>query len=504
MYGGINLTMKDRYLFHLIELAVILLATISVNGLPVMAQSPNKWSPQSKILAYDEVGDEPLWLIADQNRTVHAFNTQPVEDHPAIVYRQWTLEQGWTDPIDIFLNSNVLGTFLDGVSIVHIAFERGGDIYYSKVLLVNAGRASTWSTPQLVGEGATAPYFNAAVAADDKGNLVIIYSGSNDGTGVYVVYSADNGDTWSEPEPIFLTYDNDLQVLDSQVYLGQSGRLHAVWSVVDKLGQGEAGYYARLDVEDRQWSDPVVLDVLTDGGLLKLGILTPSVIEYEDDIFVTYYNGIDNGNWWRRSNDGGRTWTDPVRISPHHKGTNGAVSFVVDSSNILHLFFGQRIDDNNHGMWHSVWQEYKWTEPEAVVRGPQVRDQIGGKGFDPRSARAVISQGNVALVTWATDGMAGKNGAWYSYAVLDTPELSVIALPTPLATSTPVPTLIATPSLSNITPSPTRSVVPNYEDNSSDSVTGNTMVPLIIGLMPVVLLISAIIIVSQLNKHGRH
>jgi hypothetical protein len=286
--------------------------------------------------------------------------------------------------------------------------------------------------------------------------------------------------------------------------MGQSGQLHAVWSVVNKLGQGEAAYYARLDVKHRQWSDPLVLDVLTDGGLLKLGILTPSIIEYKGDIIVTYYNGNVNGNWWRRSSNGGQTWTDPIQVSPRHVGTNGAISFVVDSNNILHIFFGERIDDNNHGMWHSVWQANRWAESEAVIRGPQVRDQIGGKGFDPKSARAVISQGNVVLVTWVTDGVAGENGAWYSYAKLDTPELPVQTLPTAPVLSTPVPTLIATPSLSTITPSPTRSVVPNYEDNSSDSVTGNTIVPLIIGLMPVVLLISAIIIVSQLNKYSRH
>jgi hypothetical protein len=91
-------------------------------------------------------------------------------------------------------------------------------------------------------------------------------------------------------------------------------------------------------------------------------------------------------------------------------------------------------------MWLSLWTGYTWTEPEPVVRGPQVRDVIGGDGFDPRAARAVVSNGNLILVAWTTDGFAGENGVWYSYKQVDAPALPSVALqePTqiPPATST--------------------------------------------------------------------
>ena len=90
-------------------------------------------------------------------------------------------------------------------------------------------------------------------------------------------------------------------------------------------------------------------------------------------------------------------------------------SQVTDRRNPLSRFLLQRIDAiSTHGMWHTTWTGYGWTSPEVVVKGPKVTDVIGGKGFDPNSARAVIVNGNVSLVTWSTDGSSGTNGAWFS------------------------------------------------------------------------------------------
>jgi hypothetical protein len=178
-------------------------------------------------------------------------------------------------------------------------------------------------------------------------------------------------------------------------------------------------------------------------------------------------------------------------------GTNGAISFAVDSNNTLHAFFGERIDDDNHGLWHTVWQGGGWSEASPLVRGPQVRDRIGGRGFDPKSARAVISQGNVALVSWITDGFAGENGAWFSYKILDAPELPVVPLPAPPITPTATPAATAsapqdprgTPSSSDPSPFPTRATSVSYQKDGLDAATGNPTLPFMVGLAPVVLLI---------------
>jgi hypothetical protein len=508
---SLPLTFRERLgLFFCVKFLIILLTIInSMRGLPVAAQQPNQWSPPQRV---SDVFARfwQLALVVDQNRTVHAFNhqdfdgSQAVEGDSLIVYTTWTLEDGWAAPVDILLPLEagvirVQDAWLDHqTGLIHLVFysgnEMGASIYYTRAPATMAGRASAWSVPKLVGERASSPD-TAALAGDDEGNLVIIYGGNRDGNGIYAVYSADEGDTWSDPDPVLLIYDNELVPSGCKLHLGESGQLHAVWDFYNRLGHGLAGHYARLDVVQRQWSEPIELDKAE-----GLGIRTPNVIEHRGDVFVTYYNGRDNSNWWRRSSDGGRTWTSPARVSSFHVGTNGPISLVVDSNDVLHMFFGQRINSDNHGMWHKVWLGDRWSNIEAVVSGPV--SQVPGEEFDPTYANAVVSQGNTVLLTWTTDAQSIVHDVWYSYTVLDTPELPVVAWPTP----PPAPTVTPTPTAIPPAPPPTPSHRPssiNQEDMPTE-IADSPTVPLILGIVPVVLLIVSIIVVQRSHYYRRH
>jgi hypothetical protein len=288
---------------------------------------------------------------------------------------------------------------------------------------------------------------------------------------------------------------------DPILFKDKSGQIHAVWNTFNKEGIGISGHYARLDITNKQWSKPIEID---EGGI-GLGIKYVRLAEHVSDLILAYYGGGDNANYWRRSSDGGITWSSPVKISSRHKGTNGPVSFVVDSDNVLHAFFGQRIDDNNHGMWHTIWTGAGWTESQPVVRGAQVRDKIGGDGFDPQWARAVVSNGNLILVSWGTDAQGSPNGAWYSYTTLDTPELPEVPLPIPTIspTKTPIPT--ATSAAPTVTPSPTRPVFSDNQNDNLDGVISNPAGPLVFGVIPVVILLLAVIIIHQFyHAAARH
>jgi hypothetical protein len=166
----------------------------------------------------------------------------------------------------------------------------------------------------------------------------------------------------------------------------------------------------------------------------------------------------------------------------------------------MHAFFGERIDDNNHGMWHTIWTGTAWSNPEAVVKGPQVKDVIGGNGFDPRSARAVISNGNVVLVAWGTDGAGGVNGAWYSYKRLDTPELPVQPLPVP---SLAVQEMV-TESVPVMTPTLSAEKIPVILNDGGDEPQSlrSPQTAILIGIIPVILLLLGIIFVRYIS-HNR-
>ena len=150
-------------------------------------------------------------------------------------------------------------------------------------------------------------------------------------------------------------------------------------------------------------------------------------------------------------------------------------------------------------MWHSIWNGVTWKNPEPVVSGPQKRDVEGGDGFDPRSARAVISNGNVALVTWGTDGAAGSNGAWYSYERLNAPELSMVPLPLP----SPLPQI----DLTNIPATATDMLSADQQPTpaltmaeKSPSSYLSPQLSLLIGVVPVLLVLIGIIVVKALLR----
>jgi hypothetical protein len=234
----------------------------------VAAQGRSQWSPRERIPGTHDEAETPF-LVADRNRTVHAFHSQPfTEDgqERAIVYSRWTPDSGWTLPTDVILPpfgwlAVIRGVYLDQNGIMNMIFFGGEDlnanIYYSWAPAVDANKARAWSVPEVIGERATVQ--TAAMAADELGNLIVLYGGNSEGNGLYWVFSVDGGHSWSNSKSVFLALDNEHFVYAPQLYLDQNRMLHAVWVVNDTSGTGQAIYYAKLDVENWEWTEPVLL-----------------------------------------------------------------------------------------------------------------------------------------------------------------------------------------------------------------------------------------------------
>ncbi|MCX6043815.1 MAG: sialidase family protein [Chloroflexi bacterium] len=499
-------------------ITALLLASLGVST-PTDAQSIVRWSNQQRIPGYFD-STRPPYLIADQNHTVHAFASQRFgegsDSQVLITYNRWTAEGGWTTPTDIMMSplyeARIMGVFLDKTGIIHMLFfggnDNGANMYYTRVAAVDANKAPAWSIPVPIADSAITPSI-AALAGDDKGNLVVVYSGNlGEGNSLYGLYSNDNGTTWTNPSLIWSTYSTQLWPNDLQMTFGPSGQLHAVWNYVDKLGRNVAAYYAEMaDVKTMQWSKPVDVDKS-----VGLGVAALSLIEYHGEVYVFYNNGISKEVapvlWVRRTSDHGVTWSNPLRPFPSHIGRNGAVSIVVDSEDIMHIFFGQRTPDGStdiHGMWHSALRNGKWTTLQSVVSGPMVQGN-DDSAFDPGDARAVVSQGNLLLVTWATDPGNGSNGVWYSYAQLDTPALAAAPLVVPPALFTPTP--VATPideQAPTAMPISTREPVTfSNQRPSSSTFTNNAAAPLLAGLIPVLMLLTCIFVVTKVRRAEFH
>lgn len=426
-------------------LTILLLATcFAGSGRNVaLAQTQPQWSQPQRLPGFEDLPQYetqigPPKLLPRPDGVVMAFGSQWVGEEMAIIYSEWSLANSWTASVDIILppvglRAAIKDVFLDDSGTVHLIFYAGsgfeGNIYYSTASIYeDVGRAQAWTRPVVVAPDAVAPG-SAILGGDGEEELVLVYTGAPVEQGVFAVHSTDRGDTWSRPEPLFLTYGETLfPGMYTAVWDGQD-QFHVLWSVGGEDGNSEALYYARYQAPRHEWAE-----VSEFARAIEFEADTARIIEYDGRLIVIYHNDFPTTRWMRVSEDGGRSWTEPVRLF-EHVGSNGPVSFAVDSAQRLHLFFGNRVGSpTRHGMWHTVWQGEEWRAPAAVVSGSRVVDERGGVGFDPSFAESVIVDGNVALVTWVTDPGAGPNGVWYAYAVLDAPETTAV-LPTP----TPAP-----------------------------------------------------------------
>lgn len=465
----------------------------------IQAQVPRQdriggWSEARQIPNYNDLLAAPF-LVADQNHMVHAFNIELSGDQVySVMYRRWSLAQGWSSPVDVLLPGyfglapSLGGVFLDHQGMVHLVYFAGGQsgssYYYSRAHVSEIDQARAWSTPEPVAPDA-GTIGTAAITGNGEGELVIAYGGRLRGRGLYEVRSEDGGNTWSGPALVSPMRTQDLWPGAIWLEDGGDGQIFAVWDTVNSRGLREEVRYGRYDPALRGWTDIAVLaGVDSDQELLG----APSIIKNGNELIVFYQDDFPPTKFVRRSIDGGRTWSAPVRPFPHIGGY-GYAFLVRDSAGTIHLVVGNRLPDPEiHGMWHSQLVGSQWLPLEPIISGP------AGPSFDPSSPTAVISQGNVLLATWSNNvRRESSTGAWYSYAILDAPELPVFVPPTlqpSEATASPGPSGTAATRQSSEASTAAPAAIIDLEAGPTASPNG----PLFWGVFPVALLLLLMLI----------
>ena len=476
---------------------------------PVSAETGYGWSPDENVPGYLDDTFTPF-LLADRNRTVHAFTSQWIKENEgnklAIVYRKWSLLGGWTRPVDIILSpiggdANFLSAYMDSSDTMHVIFSatdaltRKTLVYYSNAPAANADWASAWSTPVLAGDGASG-LNSAAIIGDNHDNLVVIYSGTRNGNGVYSIYSKDAGKNWSSPQ-LVITYASNLNAYSLRLTVGPTQKIRAAWNVVTSLGVDQALYFANFDSQKSKWDTPIKLDERVEKKPEYFGPSFPVIVDNGHEIVVMYNSGnpfsgrpVQAGGPITRmsmSFDDGVKWNGPLDPFPYHLGRSGENALTLDGNGTPHALFIQRIEEVNEGIysslggiWHSVFINGVWSNPDRIVTSVAAHD-----------VRAVISQGNVLLVIWREDPGSGASGIWYSYSVLDEPELPVLPLSTaPVGYSFKQGPVIV---VSTNTPDPPHQL--GLVDTSQPvNLKNNPALPIVVGIVPVVLILASVVL----------
>lgn len=483
-----------------IILALMLSTVVSV----AIASSEDTidWAPVQHIPFYDDEAAAPI-VIAD-NDLVHAFNSTSVGNEVGVVYSSWRAAEGWSAPVDIVLSplkgqARLGGVHLDAHGVFHLVFfggdDLGANIFYTKAPAANVRQASAWTDPETIGRQAITPSLSS-ITGTAEGDLIVVYSGELEGQGLYSVYSQDMGESWTAPEPFFLTHSTMLWPAHLALIVEHEGHLHLAWAVANSTGNSEAVYYTNYDIVNKEWARATQL-----AEAIGAEADTPLLFAYDGELFAIYHNDSPTTRWMRRSSDDGQTWTEPVRLHPGYVGSNGPPTVVVDSAHQLHLFFANRTGSPEiHGMWHMRWEGGAWSAPEPVVRGPRVQGSVGGQGFDPSGPKAVLVQGRTVLLMWSTDPGAGLNGVWHTYADLGIP----LVVQDPSSTAT----VEATELVSAMTTPPPAAQIDatrpyrEFATTAAEETTGNTVNSFVVGLVPVILLVS-VIFISTVSRSRR-
>lgn len=360
-------------------------------------------------------------------------------------------------------NSIVFGR--DG--LLHVLVRMHISTKYISASWEKAFSARSWSAPQSI-SGDTS-YYNA-LATDNKGGLHALWSEAiiddpkkprkncPNCSDIFYRRSTDGGAIWSTPLNLSQSADGENR---PQIKVDSQDRIHVVWDEgVDwYAGKGvpKVGVYRRSDDGGVTWSKPVRFSLPGDAVQQTSLGLSP-----EGNPVIVYRAVKGNKLYFQYSTDGGTTWNAPTAIPgviarSINDNNLDTYSLATDSAGHLHLLMvgfrtSDPAEDRNPWLLHLAADANGWSAPEVVMGGD----------LYPEWPRMVISDGSQLHAVWFTrhkeDLFGSDQGAhyqvWYSSKTLDVPAATAVPLFTPAPTQTSVPPTASPASTPTSTPLP--------------------------------------------------
>ncbi|MFW6042507.1 MAG: exo-alpha-sialidase [Chloroflexota bacterium] len=413
--------------------------------------SPESWFPPPS--AWDSPttvatsNSEPLdlTLVGDAEGRLHTIWRH--SDETAIYYSRWSGSWSQAVPVLNSPESNPVQPHMVVTQDQHLLVvwgdSRTGRIYFSGAETGQAITAANWSEPQALASPdaiATAPYI---VAAPD-GTVYVVYAiPVNEGRGIYLVQSDDNGQTWSEPSRVFdgATLAQAASINPRLAFAGD-GQLHMLWQLYSLPPETAplALYYTGSTDGGQTWDEPELV--------VEAPVIWSHIERANSGVLYRLWQergATHTTLQFQTSVDEGNSWDFPA-ILPDLSGDHAALSVVMDTSGRLHLLQLSRSNILQH--WIGEGDEWRSEEPLALEIGPTDSSLLSATGSEEDSLHIVYS-----TLRPATEESLPTNVILAANRSLEPGAQPAAPLPTPTPTPTPSPAASPSPTPS---PTPTR------------------------------------------------
>lgn len=412
------------------------------------AQAPvSTWSNPIDLAA--SVASRASWdpkIVTDLAGNIHVVwrgwagegYTRP-EAWNAIFYTWWDGEK-WSEPVDVYLPSSPSASLNTGIATTatgKVVIATASPVAVSVAPIGQATDARNWQTTTI------ASGKDPALAIDQqRGHWYVSYT-SDDGS-IMVVYSEDEGETWSDPR-IVATATDPRSYLQSWSIAGlEDGSVHLVWSEhrEQRNWGGEAIWHARLPTVS---ADSIEVREVARNAETTLD--APILAAGNDGFLHLFWNNgvastIGRSHQW--SEDYGKTWSIVEPVFPGLSGQTEQAGLAVDSEGRLHVVTAADGFGYSFGvMRYATWENGSWSNFLDLFP-----DQIG-RGERPALA---ITGGNQLHLVWLhpvghASGQWNEYDGFIAYTLYRTESLSVPEAGITNAVSQPVvaPTMAATP-----------------------------------------------------------
>ncbi|GAP13455.1 hypothetical protein LARV_01209 [Longilinea arvoryzae] len=433
-----------------------ILILIIVSGLfplgvkPAAAQSaPVAWSQPIR-LSDPNYQSWPPAIAADIAGNVHILWSQSMladgtaGNGDTLYYARWNGEK-WIGPVDVLVSpGDGLGAEYPDLAAtpdgyIHAIWGTGGrnsQLFYARAPACCADDPLNWSKPISLG---IAINQTSAIAGDLQGNLYVIYA-SLDTNDIVFLHSTDSGENWDKAESIpGGTRREDEYPAYPRLSVDESGRIHVVWSILPYPGR--AVMYSNSNDGGKTWKDPVIIDQIEPNEYQA--DFGPTLIDVEavgrNEVHLTWDGAptVERHHVW--SKDGGETWSEPDTFIPELTGGGRALwnDMAADSRGVLHAVSIKQ-------PWHAQWISGGWSASTA----------IGQRGF-AEDMRIVVSAGNELHVVWLEVRQGIPSTVYYVRGISSAPAVPLKKLPV-AASETPLIQPTATGAIESPTlPAPT-------------------------------------------------